>query len=167
MHAPTAGVIKIKNQKQQHFFHSSSDCVSETGDRSGRKILLPLLNHQVASSIGKELLLNKLSSLFWCLHLGTYRCYVHSAAQGEKHSVCQSDGSLGLGERGGVGRETGTLPQDSEAAPNSTLKFALPWERKTQRLSSPRASTNKKCFPPDADTDTILRLRDCEGNGLY
>lgn len=71
----------------------------------------------------------------------------------------QTQGSLGLGERGGVRRETGTFPQDAgEPAPNCALKFALLWEGESQRVSSPRACTNKS-----ASHQTRIRIRSSAG----
>lgn len=93
-------------------------------------------------------------------------CALGSAAAGEKHSVCQSDGSPGLGERGEESREGDRyVPtrHQSRPAPRSQVCFCVRKE-KLNDSPVPRAFANMMAFPPDADTDTVPRLWGCERN---
>lgn len=93
-------------------------------------------------------------------------CALGGAAAGEKHSVCQSDGSPGLGERGeesGEGDRYVPTRHESRPAPRSQVCFCVRKE-KLNDSPVPRGLRKYEGFPRDADTDTVPRLRDCERN---
>lgn len=88
-------------------------------------------------------------------------CALGGAAVGEKHSVCQSDGSPGLGERGEESRE------GDRYVPTRHTSLLCVRKEKLNDSPVPGAFAKYEGFPPEADTDAVPRSRNCEGTGLY
>lgn len=96
------------------------------------------------------------------------RCYVHLAVQRQaNHTVCVSQtAARGLGERGEESREGDRyVPtrHESRPAPRSQVCFCVGKE-KLPDSPVPRGLRKHEGFPPDADADTVPRLRDCKRN---